>query len=83
MKHKSVKCNIKGCKEEAIRWFPTAEISGDFDMKLKHTFYLCDTHKEMLSPEDDTVKFLNPETGKLREIELGVYSCSEQCIECN
>lgn len=83
MKHKSIKCNIKGCKEEATRWFGTNTLSGDFNMKGVHTFYLCDNHNGYLSPEDDCIKFLNPETGKIRTIETAVYSCSEDCKNCN
>ena len=82
-KHKAIKCNVKGCKAEAVRWFATKELSGDFDMKHKDTFYLCDNHQSQLSPEDDTIQFLNPETGKIRYIELAVYSCDEDCKTCN
>ncbi len=84
IKHKVIKCNVKGCKQEATRWFDTAQVSGDFDMKFKDTFYLCLEHAEKISMGDDTYAyFLNPETGKMRQIELAVYSCSEQCDVCN
>ncbi len=82
-KHIKIKCDVKGCKEEAVRWISTDELSGDFDMKGKRTFYLCDEHKDKLSPEDDYINFLNPETGKIRSIEMGIYSCSEDCRVCN
>lgn len=82
-KHYGIQCNIKGCKEEATKWFSTDELSGDFDMKLKDTFYLCSDHNGMLSEEGDNIMFLNPETGKLRFIELGEYACSETCKICN
>ncbi len=81
--HQHVKCNIRGCKEEASRWFDTAELSGDFDMKARDTFYLCDDHAERIAPDDEAIEFLNPETGRLRRIELAVYACSETCPDCN
>ena len=83
-KHKAVKCSVRGCKEEAGFWIPTRELSGDFDIK-KETFFLCDEHAEELSylGEYEEIRFLNPETGKIRSIELGVYSCSDGCRICN
>ena len=84
VKHKAVKCNVKGCREEAKYWIPTDELSGDFDMKARDTFYLCDMHAGFLSRDEyGYAYFLNPETGRLREIEIGIYSCSKDCQECN
>ncbi len=83
VKHNAIKCEVKGCKDEATRWFSTDELSGDFDMKLHDTFYLCDYHAGIMSAEDDAIPFLNPETGKLRFVELAVYSCNENCGVCN
>lgn len=83
MEHKAINCDITNCKNEAVRWFDTKNISGEFDMKAKDTFYLCEGHSEELSPEDEYITFLNPETGTIKKIELAVYSCSEECSDCN
>lgn len=85
MKHKKIKCNVRGCKEESKYWINTDKLSGDFDMKARRTFYLCENHATDLSQgeEMDYIKFLNPETGRIREIELGVYSCNDECGVCN
>ncbi len=84
-KHIAKKCNVRGCKEEAGYWIPTAKLSGDFDMKARHTFYLCSDHVAKLSEGDEIeeIHFLNPETGRIRSIEIGIYACSESCRECN
>ena len=82
-RHKSIKCQIKGCKQNATRWFETKKLSGDFDMKSHDTFYLCTEHASQLSPTDEVVLFLNPETGKLRQIELAIYECQPDCSVCN
>lgn len=83
IKHKIIKCNIKACKEHATRWMDTALMSGDFDCSHRSTFYLCEHHASTLSPEDDIYTYLNPETGKIRQIELAVYSCDDNCPICN
>jgi len=85
VKHKAVKCNVRGCKIEASYWIDTAQLSGDFDMKSKHTFYLCTDDAEKLSNggEFESYNYLNPETGRVRNIEIGVYSCDENCLQCN
>lgn len=67
---------------EANRWIETKNLSGDFDVK-SDTFYFCPIHAFALSRMDDTIVFLNPETGIIREIELAVYSCSDACEVCN
>lgn len=83
VKHKIIKCDVRDCYDEATRWIETKELSGDFDMKGKHTFYICEEHQTTLSPEDDVIKFLNPETGRIRTVEVAVYSCDENCQVCN
>lgn len=83
-KHIAFNCNVKGCKQEAEYWIDTKDLSGDFDLK-NHTFYLCLEHATSLSMADECeyISFLNPETGKIREVEVAVYSCSENCKVCN
>jgi hypothetical protein len=67
--HTPMYCNVKGCKDEATRWFewPTAK---------DETFYLCSHHQTVMSPEDDVVQILNPDTGELQTLELAGYACS-------
>lgn len=83
-KHKDIRCSVRGCKEPSRYWLPTDKLSGDFDLKT-HTFFLCSEHCEKLSylGEFEFYSYLNPETGRIREIEIGVYACSENCRECN
>ena len=85
IKHISKKCSVRGCKEHAKYWIPTEKLSGDFDLKGEHTFFLCSDHCEKFSylGEMEMFNYLNPETGRIREIEIGVYSCREDCPECN
>jgi len=86
-KHISKKCDVRGCKESARFWIPTEKLSGDFDLKgaKTHTFFLCSEHCEMFSylGEHEEYVYLNPETGRVRRIEIGVYACRENCPECN
>jgi hypothetical protein len=84
LKHKVVRCDVRGCKDEAKYWIPTDKLSGDFDVKSE-TFYLCDNHNYLLESQEQEgyICFLNPETGRIREIEVGVYSCHEECGVCN
>jgi len=83
-KHQPLRCDVKACIQEATRWIDTEDLSGDFDIKDPfHTFYLCEHHAAEISPDDDVIRFLNPETGKLRTIELAVYACNDDCEVCS
>jgi hypothetical protein len=80
--HVPVVCSVAGCSYEASRWLPLGPLSGDFEVK-QHTFFLCDAHREVLSPDDARYYYLNPETGIIRSVEVGAYACSEACSVCN
>lgn len=75
---------MRGCKEEARYWIPTELMSGDFDIK-RETFYICENHNDELADGEEGAyyRYLNPETGRIREIEIGVYSCNDECAICN
>lgn len=83
MKHIAKKCNVRGCKNEADSWICTDKLSGDFDVSHRSTFYLCEDCREELGENDGFISFLNPETGKIRQIEVGIYCCSNDCLVCN
>lgn len=72
--HTPAFCSVPGCDEEAWRWF---EYEGVPD----GTFYLCDEHREILSPADHVVRVLTP-AGVPVERELAVYGCHEECPLC-
>lgn len=89
--HKDEFCNIKGCKEIAEFWFditnlplelrPEMPLAQDWD-----TFYLCDQHAQYLTGDDhpyEYVHIFNPFDKSIIEMELAVYSCSENCRTCN
>lgn len=67
-------CSVPGCQEEAWRWF-------HYEGRPQETFYLCDEHREVLSPEDDVVRLLSP-AGVPVERELAVYTCRDDCEDC-
>lgn len=73
--HKDAFCSVPGCAEAAERWF---EYEGVPD----ETFYVCEAHAEVLSPEDDVVRLLTPELLPV-ERELAVYACHGDCPVCN
>lgn len=79
--HVPAYCMIDGCKEEATRWYDTT--GTPFQGVPHNTFYLCGDHASEMSPEDDVVQILDMETGAEKEVELAVYSCSEECKVCN
>ena len=62
-KHTPVHCTIRGCQDEATRRFEWASAKDG-------TFYLCSDHQTVLSPEDDMVHVLKPDTGELQTLEL-------------
>lgn len=83
LRHKAKRCNVRGCRDEARYWLSTDEMSGDFDVQ-GDTFYICDNHIDDIADEECAYyRYLNPETGRIREIEIGVYSCNDECATCN
>lgn len=78
--HEPVFCDIDRCRREAMRWFdPRALWGSEFPL---HTFYVCDEHRAVLSPNDDFVAWLNPFSRVVASTELAVYSCSATCSLC-
>lgn len=61
-------CQIKNCTNEAGRWI-------EDEAWPDNTFYFCLEHAE----EDED--FMSDTAGQF--VEVAVYSCSEQCAECN
>ena len=71
--HKAAYCSVPGCREEAWRWF-------EYEDMPQETFYLCDKHREILSPDDDVVRVLTAMVPVERE--LAVYACADDCPVC-
>lgn len=83
--HIEVACMVRSCKEEASYWIPfdpSHHLEND-------TFYLCDEHMETVAGFDEEGNVsqeyftLNTMTGDIESVEIGVYSCSEECEVCN
>lgn len=81
--HEDAYCSISQCQEYATRFICSKkEDAPVLGIKPHETFYLCDEHAEMLSPEDDHVVFIHPNTRELIQRELGVYACADTCEVC-
>lgn len=82
--HKPEYCMMESCTTEAGYWVPFRDSASQ-----QETFYLCDEHMETLAGCDDEGSVraeyarLWPEENHIEMVEIGVYSCSEDCAECN
>jgi hypothetical protein len=81
-------CDIAGCEQEATYWIDTSE--GFAENMLgngsKDTFYLCLDHQYELNGKEEHEGFyvhLRTDTGEIWQREIGKYSCSDNCDECN
>jgi hypothetical protein len=84
--HNSAFCNVKGCEEEATKWFEiTPAMAKSFNgTNLTDTFYLCPDHYDQLVDDNEEINLLNPATGEIfAGIEIAEYSCAEDCDVCN
>ncbi len=73
MEHIDIKCSVSKCRNFCGYWIAVEQ----------DTFYLCSDHAEKISPEMDIAYILDLKTGIMTEYELGIYSCDEECEECN
>lgn len=73
--HIPIKCSITNCNQEAS-FFLCNETNED-------DVYLCSDCGDKLINDDGYHCFIDPETKEIREIETGVYCCSEDCPICN
>ena len=91
MKHIPKWCDVIGCTQEATYWIDTGE--GFVESLLakstkapsaNQTFYLCIDHQYMLmNQETGMYTHLRVDTGEVHELEIGSYSCSPDCHDCN
>jgi hypothetical protein len=70
--HEPKQCNFPNCSLEASRWYEDPSYEDN-------TFYYCLTHEE--DHEDPDPEFMVNSVGE--KVEVGVYSCSDECPECN
>jgi hypothetical protein len=86
MEHVPKDCSIEGCQDEATHWIDTSEgfYEGLSGIDTPETFYICDSHKGFLAnPEDEMYYHLRIDTHEMETFEIGIYSCSEECRDCN
>jgi hypothetical protein len=80
MTHVPQYCSVKDCTEESTHWLQTWTGA---------TFHVCDEHMQTIAGfyEDGSIREViympNVLTGTLGETEIGVYSCSDECDQCN
>lgn len=60
-----------GCLEESTRWYE----EGD------ETIHVCTEHDDVSEAEERGDGMIKNGRGEM--MELGVYSCSEECLICN
>lgn len=78
-------CMIKGCTFEAHYWIDTTVgfVEKKVPTKTPSTFYLCESHRDVLQNEDGEYHHIRLDTGEITNIEIGTYCCNEECNECN
>ena len=80
MTHIPKLCSVSKCGYDASYWVSTWTGA---------TFFMCDAHMEQVAGYDEEgsvraeIYMPNVLTGNVGATEIGVYSCSEECDECN
>ena len=66
-------CERDGCSNEATRWYEDPKAAWE------RPLYVCTDHEDVQKAEE--TGWITNSEGK--EVELAVYSCSDDCAVCN